>query len=293
MKMQVLVTGANGLIGVRLTELLADQFTITPLKSPTNERVDITDAAQVEAAFAHYPQAQAVIHLAAFTDVNAAWQQQGDKNGSAWQTNVVGTANIATACARRSWYLIHTSTAFVFSGEKAQPYTEQDPVSPIEWYGQTKAESERAVAAAGGQGVILRLDQPFTHVKSKKVDTLHRIINGLQTGNLYPQFTNHFFGPTYIDDLVKIFGTCLKKRLTGIYHASSGEQWSDYDFAQAVAEILALKTEVRSGDLQTYLQTLSRPYQKNTALNIDKLKAQLDFPLLTIRQAIAKAKDYL
>ena len=68
---------------------------------------------------------------------------------------------------------------------------------------------------------------------------------------------------------------------------------SDYDFAQAVAEILALKTEVRSGDLQTYLQTLSRPYQKNTALNIDKLKAQLDFPLLTIRQAIAKAKDYL
>ena len=74
MKMQVLVTGANGLIGVRLTELLADQFTITPLKSPTNERVDITDAAQVEAAFAYYPQAQAVIHLAAFTDVNAAWR---------------------------------------------------------------------------------------------------------------------------------------------------------------------------------------------------------------------------
>lgn len=291
--MQVLITGANGLIGARLTELLAEKFTITPLKSPTNERVDITDAAQVAAAFNNYPQAQAVIHLAAFTDVSAAHEQQGDKSGSAWQTNVVGTANIAQACAKRGWYLIHTSTAYVFSGDKQQPYTEEDPVSPIEWYGQTKAASEKEVINAGGESVILRLDQPFTHLPSKKVDTLHRIINGLQAGNLYPQFTNHFFGPTYIDDLVKVFALCLQKRLTGIYHASSGEQWSDYDFARAVAEILELSAEIKPGDLQTYLQTLARPYQKNTALNIDKLKAQLDFPLLTIRQAIAKAKDYL
>lgn len=292
-KPQIIITGASGLIGSRTLSLLAADYTLTPLRSADDGRVDITDQRALESALEQYPQATAMIHLAAFTDVNAAWQQQGDKLAPAWQTNVVGSQHIAKACQKRGWYLLYTSTAFVFSGDKEGLYTEADSPAPIEWYGQTKAASEEIILNAGGKNVILRIDQPFTHLPFKKADTLHRVINGLQQGTLYPQFSNHFFGPTYIDDLVKIFSWCLKHQPQGIYHASSGEQWSDFAFAQMVADTLEINASVTKGDLQAYLQTIQRPYQKNTAMDNSKLKAALDFPLLTIKQAVAKAKNYV
>ena len=59
-----------------------------------------------------------------------------------------------------------------------------------------------------------------------------------------------------------------------------------------VADTLEINASVTKGDLQAYLQTIQRPYQKNTAMDNSKLKATLDFPLLTIKQAVAKAKSY-
>jgi dTDP-4-dehydrorhamnose reductase len=286
----VITTGLNGLVGSKFDQLFRSQYHFDCMDSSSKDNpVDITNYDQVLRVFLN-SSAKSVIHLAAYTNVTGAWEQSGDKTGPAYLVNVEGTRNIVNACKETGKHLIHISTAYVFNGENEGLYLESDPVSPIEWYGQTKAWAEEVVANSDIPWTIFRIDQPFRSDSFAKVDAVHRIINGLKDGTLYPQFTDHFFGPTFIDDFAKVLDWSVRTRKTGLFHASSGEKWSDYDFSSLINEVHQLGSEVKPGLLEDYLKTLTRPYQRNTAMNNQKLKTVLDFPLLSIKEAIKLVK---
>lgn len=284
--MNIIGTGLNGLIGSKLMEDFSGTYQFQNIdRLDEKQPIDITKPIEV-LNFLNNSDAPFVVHFAAFTDVTKAWEQRDDLNGSAYQVNVIGTKNVVNAAEQTGKHLIHISTAYVFNGEKEGMYTEEDPVSPIEWYGQTKALAEEQVMKSAGDWTILRIDQPFRSDTFPKVDFAHRIIQGLIDDKLYPQFTDHFVGPTYIDDFVKVIDWIIRTGTTGVFHATSGEKWSDYAFAKMVNEELQLGKEVKSGELASYLKTLNRPYQKNTAMDSSKLISQLDFKLTSIKDAV-------
>jgi dTDP-4-dehydrorhamnose reductase len=286
-KPTVLATGLNGLVGSKIAQATADQFKWVNLDlSDPLEPVDITDQTAVSRAFDKHPDASFVLHLAAFTDVTAAWKQQGDKEGLAYRVNVTGTENIVKACADTTKHLIHISTAYVFDGDKPDLYLESDRVNPIEWYGYTKAQAEAVVQASSNAWTILRIDQPFRSDPFPRQDIVRRIAQGLRDQTLPPQFIDHTFGPTYIDDLAKVVLWVMQSSSTGIYHTTAGEQWSDYDFASTLSKILGLKGELKPGSLEEYLKKTDRPYQKNTAMSHAKLAGEIDFQLKTVVQAL-------
>lgn len=287
-KLPLLATGLNGLVGSKFKELFAEKYAIDNLDISDPVRpVNITDAAQIEELFAASP-AQQVLHMAAFTDVNAAWQQNNDVSGPAYQVNVVGTHNIVKAAAATGKHIIHISTALVFDGKKTSAYTETDPVSPIEWYGQTKAEAEKIVQSSSGAWTILRIDFPFRSDDFPKPDIVRKTIQALHKG--LPLFSNHFYSPTYIDDLAKVIDWVIRTKTTGLFNTSTDEKCSDYELGQAINDILGLGLEVKAGDLDAYLATVQRPYQRNTTMDCAKLKAVLDFPLLSLREALGQVK---
>ncbi len=287
-KQHILGTGLNGLVGSKFVSDFSDRYLFDNLDLRDKQRpVDITQQQQVESVIAQSA-AKFLIHFAAFTNVTAAFAQSGDKNGLCYQVNVVGTKNIAQACQKFNKHLIHISTAYVFNGEKEGLYTEQDPLSPIEWYGQTKAWAEEVVQSTPGlTWTILRIDQPFRSDPFAKLDVAWKLIEGMRAGKIYPQFTDHYFGPTYIDDFAKVLDAVIRLNLTGLYHATSGEQWTDFDFARSLAQQLHIDYQVEAGSLAKYLGTSQRPYQKNTALSVDKLKSVLDFSLTPITTAMS------
>ncbi len=289
-KTPIIGTGLSGLVGSKFIQIYQDKYQVInlDLHDPANP-VDITNADQVMQAIRTSP-AQFIIHMAAYTNVTGAWEQRGDKSGLAWQVNVVGTENIARAAQTTKKHLIHISTAYVFDGEKKTPYTEKDEPNPIEWYGQTKLEAEKIVQNLDTPWTILRIDQPFRSDKAVRPDVVRRIIAKLNDDTLPPQFRDHTMGPTFIDDFAKVLDLVIRKQLTGIYHATSGETWTDYEFALEIAKKLGLEDKVHQGSLAEYLKTTSRPYQKNTALNISKLKKELDFDLTPIKEAIHQVK---
>lgn len=282
----ILGTGLTGLVGSRVVKLLEDQYDWINLDiaHPTHP-VDITNLDSIKKAVAHY-QPTALLHCAAFTDVTGAWQQTGDKEGLCYRVNVLGTQNMAQVCQELSVHLIHLSTAYVFDGTKSSPYAETDQPNPIEWYGQTKLWAEEEVQSINPQHTILRIDQPFRPDAFPKLDAVHRIIAGLKNQTLYPQFTDHYFGPTYIDSLTTIIDEVIKQKLTGLYHATNNESWTDFDFASQIAELLSMKEVVKKGSLVDYLKTTNRPYQKNTALDCGKLIKQLNFKPTPIIEAL-------
>ncbi len=285
----ILTTGLNGLIGSKLAKDFDQtyQFENLDLLHPT-QPVDITQYDQVMARFEAAASAEYVVHFAAYTDVTGAWNQRGDKTGVAYKVNVGGTENLIKACAATGKHLIHISTAYVFDGKQTHPYLETDPISPIEWYGQTKAWAEELVQNSAIPWTMLRIDMPFRSDAFPKLDYAHKLIKGMIEGKLYPQFNNHYVGPTFIDDFVKVIDFIIRTKTPGLFHASSGEQWTDYDFAKTVNEKLNLGFNVTAGDLTSYLASLERPYQQNTALNCEKLKAILDFKMDTVTEAIGK-----
>lgn len=285
-KIPLLGTGLNGLVGSKFVADFANEYDFDNLDTRNITRpVDITNEKQVLSVISN-SEAKSLIHMAAFTDVTGAWQQTGDENGLCYQVNVKGTENLVKACAQTGKHLIYLSTAYVFDGKKEEMYVETDQTNPIEWYGKTKALAEEIVQNSGIDWTILRIDQPFRNDSFEKIDTLHRILEGIKNNKLYPQFTDHYFGPTYINDLAKIIDYVIRQKVTGLYHASSGESWSDFEFAQFINETFDLKFDLQKGSLAEYLKTSNRPYQKNTALNIDKLKLGLDFELKSIKDAI-------
>ncbi len=286
----VIATGLNGLVGSKFEQLFSGKYKFDRMDSSSKDNpVDITNFDQVIKVFQD-SSAKSVIHLAAYTNVTGAWEQTNDKTGPAYLVNVEGTKNIVRACEETGKHLIHISTAYVFNGENDGLYLETDPTSPIEWYGQTKALAEEAVMNSKTPWTIFRIDQPFRSDAFHKMDVVHKIINGLNEGTLYPQFADHFFGPTFIDDFAKVLDWSIRTQTTGLFHASSGEKWSDFDFATLIKETHGISGEVKSGMLSDYLKTLARPYQRNTALNCEKLRSALDFSLLSVAEAIELVK---
>lgn len=288
-KIPLLVTGSSGLVASHLIKLFADRYQCDKLDiSNPGESVDITKPEEVRQAVAR-SQAQFLVHFAAFTDVAKAWQETGNKTGLTYKVNVLGTKNIARACQDFGKHLIHVSTAYVFDGRKPTPYLEADQPKPIEWYGQTKWEAEQMVMTTTDKWTILRIDQPFGLLPANKPDIVKKIVTQLQNNTLPPQFANHTFGPTFINDFVKVIDWVVRTKTAGLFHASSGESWTDYDFATAIKQACHSKAQINPGNLDSYLATTNRPYQANTALNCNKLISQLDFKLLPISQAIHQA----
>ncbi len=287
-KPQILATGLNGLVGSRFATDFANKYEFTNLDvaHPTHP-TDITQADQVLRTF-EASDAKFVIHLAAFTDVTAAWQQRDDKTGLAYLVNVTGTENVVKAAEQTGKHVIHVSTAFVFDGENSDLYTEADPTHPIEWYGQTKAEAETLVQASSAPWTILRIDFPFRSDPFPKPDIVRKSITNIANG--IPLFSDHFFGPTYINDLAKVFDWVIRTQTTGLFNASAGEKMSDFEFGKLLKEIHNLPNEVKAGSLDEYLQKVNRPYQRNSAMDNSKLVSSLDFKLLSIRNALAQVE---
>lgn len=271
-KTALLGTGLTGLVGSKFVESYAHEFEFTNLDLSTG--VDITNEATVKKAIITHP-AEVIVHFAAFTDVSKAHTQNGDTSGVVYKVNVDGTKYIAQAAKESGKHLIHISTAYVFDGEKEGLYTEEDAVNPIEWYGQTKALAEEVVRDSGVSHTILRIDQPYRQDEYVKLDILHRIKKGLQEGTLPPMFTNHTFTATKIEEFADTLHFMVQHRSAGIFHATTDPALSDYEFALKVQEQFHLAGEVKKGDLIAYLKTVNRPYQKNTALSIEKLKVAM------------------
>jgi dTDP-4-dehydrorhamnose reductase len=283
----LLTTGLTGLVGSTFRDAYHDKYEIENLDiSHPTRPVDITSYDQVSAAITNHP-AQTIIHLAAFTNVTAAFDQTNDTAGIAYKVNVRGTENVAKAAKVSGKHLIHISTAFVFDGKKDSHYTEQDATNPIEWYGKTKALAEEVVVSTLPEKnwSILRIDFPFRSQPFSRPDIARKNIQALKLG--YPLFDDHFFGPTYLDDFVKILDFFVQSKTSGLFNCSSGEKWSDYQLGQALIETLELPYTAKAGKLDEYLKTLNRPYQRNTAMDTTKLASILPFTQKSIADSLS------
>lgn len=290
--MQTIIgTGLSGLVGSRIVELLSQKYKFENLDLTTG--VDVTNPNIIEQKISSIP-GNIVIHTAAFTDVDKAWEQQGQKDGLCYRINVLGTRNVAQACQKFNKYLIHISTDFVFDGKKRIAYTENDKPNPIEWYGQTKLWAEEEVLNSKAENIILRIAFPYKAKASAikleprpKLDLIRKIIEKLKNKQPMFMFFDQIITPTFIDDIAKVVDYCILNKPKGLYHCVGSSAVSPYDLAALIADAFSLdKSLINKSTIKLFEGETFRPRQIFQSISNKKLETDFGIKMSTIESAL-------
>jgi dTDP-4-dehydrorhamnose 3,5-epimerase/reductase len=137
---KVLVLGAGGQLG-RALGRASGAFGGRAVELAGRTELDVTDAEALAAV--PWRDYDVVVNASAFTKVDAAETPDGRR--AAWEVNVAAVARLARLCAEHGVLLVHVSSDYVFDGTRA-PHAEDEPLSPLGVYGQTKAAADALVA---------------------------------------------------------------------------------------------------------------------------------------------------
>ncbi len=133
----IFVVGANGQLGKAL------QAKYPGAQSADIEELDITNTESV--ANFDWSKTKILLNAAAYTNVDGAETDEG--RVAAWRVNATAVGNLVRAALKHDLILVHVSTDYVFDGTKA-PHTEDEPLSPLSVYGQSKAAGDLTVSLA-------------------------------------------------------------------------------------------------------------------------------------------------
>ncbi|MDD4026761.1 MAG: sugar nucleotide-binding protein [Candidatus Shapirobacteria bacterium] len=292
---KIIGTGLSGLVGSRIKELLSDRFEFVDFSLDSG--VNILDKENLATAFEKNKDAVTILHLAAFTDTNAAWEQKGDKSDICYQLNVEGTRNILNLAQKYNQQLIYISTDFVFDGTKITPYIETDTPNPIEWYGETKYLGEKVILDSGYQNYnISRITYPYRAKFEPKVDIIRKVLTKLQNNEPVKMFSDQICTYTFVDDIAQSLGYFIENKSTGIYHLVGSSSHSPYEMCLEIAKVFNLNKDLISqSSLEEFIKSQpegSRPWQKKLITSNQKAK-DLGLNFKTLAEGLEKIKNQL
>ncbi len=240
--MRILITGANGQLGVALQRALSDhELTLIDLPA-----VDITDRDALAAVFAAAGP-ELVVHCAAYTDVDGCARNPE----MAYRVNAYGTQNVALACQNAGAALVHISTNEVFAGDEPGGYEEWMPLAPRNPYGRSKAAAEAHVRALLGRAYIVRT--AWLYAPGGR-NFIHAILRRARETGTVRVVTDEVGNPTYAPDLAAAIAQLIATGQYGTYHFVNSGACSRWAFAN---EILR-----QAGVVATNVPILSRAYPR-------------------------------
>ena len=204
---RTLILGANGQLGRALTSLLPDAI------AATRDDVDITDAASLDAF--PWSSIDTVINAAAYTKVDEAETNSGRPD--AWAINVTATAGLVAIAKRHGLTLVHVSSDYVFDGSAVE-HTEDEPVSPLGVYGQTKAAADAIVSTLANHYLVR------TSWVIGDGNNFVRTMANLAARGIDPKVVNDQFGRlSFADDIAAAI----------LHLLSSNSEFGTYNFSNA------------------------------------------------------------
>lgn len=290
--MKVLVTGVAGQLGYDvIAQLLAQGLEaigtdILPTVALPSQvayfPMDITNRSSVSKAISEV-QADAVIHCAAWTAVDAA--EDKENQDKVFAVNEQGTKNIAQACKDTNTKMMYISTDYVFDGRGDIPWQPDcKNYKPLNIYGQSKLAGEQAVSSLLNNFFIVRIAWVFGLHGNNFIKTMLKIA---QTHDTIRVVNDQVGTPTYTKDLAKLLVQMIQTDKYGYYHATNeGGYISWYDFACEIFRHAGLATKVIPVTTAEYGQSKARrPFNSR----LDKLKlVQNGFTLLPTWQDALK-----
>ncbi len=278
MKLKVLVTGADGVLGSYFLDSLKDFNVIgtSRRKSSSNKiLVDFSDDNFID----KIPKVDVIIHCAAITDVDFC-----EKNKDvATKINIDATRKLAEFAESNGIHLIYISTDSVYS-EKNGISSEESDLNPVNHYAFTKLQGEKVVSKIS-KYTILRLN----YLSDKGLFAW--IYNSLSKGKHINGFYDVFFSPIFIGDIVVALKEIIVGNVFGKFNLGGLEKLSKLDLILLVSDKFGfdknLVAPVKIGDINMEAR---RPF--DTVMDSTKIINLLKLELLGIEEMIDKLKNH-
>ena len=251
--MNILITGAAGQLGRAM--VMASQGSDNKYIFCDRQNLDITDEVAVE-SFVQAQDIDVIVNCASYTAVDKAEDEQDAAN----LVNNKAVAAMAEIARKHDAVLIHISTDYVFDGKACTAYTEDAPTAPLNVYGRTKADAERAIVESGCRHIILRTSWLYG---AEGDNFVKRIIEKSAENPVLRVISDQIGTPTFVEDLAGLISLIIEENMldrTGIYNYSNEGVCSWYDFAHEICAQVGHLCDVLPCHTDEYPRKAARPH---------------------------------
>ena len=237
-----LVTGANGLVGSRVVARLsaAGEKVVAAGRGDARfdhrcdyRSMDLAQPAQLRALIESV-RPRVVIHCAAMTDVDAC---EADPVG-AWLLNVRTVEAAALGCRSTGTRLVALSTDYVFDGEAAGPYSEDDAPHPRGAYAVSKRIGEETALLLAPGCAVARVAVIYSGRPGSKRTFAMSVVENLRKGARVKAFHDQVVSPTLADNAAEMVIGLARTDAAGVYHCAGLTPASRVEFCRALARKL-------------------------------------------------------
>lgn len=281
---KILLFGKNGQLGHDLQISLQALGEVTALGVDSTEYCGDFRRPDDIAATVRQIQPNIIVNAAAYTAVDKA-ESEPDL---ALTINAKTPGVLAQEAQKLGAWLVHYSTDYVFDGSGTKLWLETDVPAPLNVYGKTKLEGERAVTSACKKHLILRTSWVYGVHGNNFAKTMLRLA---QERDSLSVVDDQFGTPTSAALLAQLTVAVIPQiqnhpELAGLYHAVArgGTTWYGYaKFVLAYAAKLGHPMKLDLANIQPvtsdqFPTPAKRPH--NSRLDTHKLRSTfgLDLP---------------
>lgn len=240
--MRGIILGASGFLGKKIYSNLKEKYeligTFNSKRDENFYKLDVTDKKSL-IAFLKNKKFDFIIDCIAIADPEKCLENKE-------KTRLINTSHIEWLCSflkNKKAKLIYISTDFVFDGS-SPPYDEESLPSPINFYGETKLNSEKIVLKQS-KNIVLRLQVLYGfNCHKDKTNFFNKIYKLLkQKKTIYLDDIRKRY-PTFIDDIPIAIEKLLEKNAKGIYHLCNEDAITHYVFGLKVAKEFGYPTNL-------------------------------------------------
>lgn len=290
----LLITGGSGFLGGNLVSIVAGLgetcFTYHSSPCPPDSSgaaicMDVTNQAQTEKIVREISPA-VIIHTAAAT--NAGYCEKHQQ--AAWDINVNGTRNVASAAEKVGARLIYASTDMVFGGGESY-YSESDTPNPGHYYGKTKLMGEQMVQSVSSNYCIVRIALAYGCSANRAKCFTETILERVGQSESVRLFVDEYRTPVYSKNLCHALSELAgREDLQGIYHLAGPERLSRYEFGLKLAEIFGFDKKLL---IPVSLDDITFGYERprDLSLNHDRAASVLSTRFWNVEESLNDMKS--
>lgn len=280
-KKRILITGSNGLLGQKLSDILlntSDHEWLATGKGvnrhPQKEKVpyasmDICSSDEVTRVLDEF-KPNVVIHTAAMTQVDDC---EFEKEACV-ALNIDAVALLAEKSATMGFRLVHLSTDFIFDGTKKM-YLETDEPNPLSYYGWSKLEAEKKVQTLAKDYAILRTVLVYGKVADmSRSNIMLWAYQTLKDGKSAKVVDDQFRTPTLAEDLAMGCMLAAVASEVGVYNIAGPEYISIYELVEKIAGMYGFSMDSIE---KVSSATLNQPAKRPPITGLDITKARNDW----------------
>jgi len=250
---KIVILGANGQLGSDLLAILEDH---APSLVPMYRRnIDVENTEDISRKLPELGPSDYLINCTSYHKTDEC-EDNADKS---FKINTLAVMEMAKYCSLHGATMIHVSTDYVFDGNIARPYNENDAAHPLNVYGCSKLAGEILMSDYCKKHFIFRTASLFGVAGSsgKGGNFVETMISLYKQGKDIKVVNDMIMSPTHTLDVARAIKEFVTKghECYGIFNCVNTGAVSWYAFAKAIFDLLNMKdvklTSILTSDFKT------------------------------------------